>query len=200
MKTIEQINFEDAMEAIQNCEPMHITECENYETCDYCNPSIEPDFDDDDDDEVIAKPKPKNYIYNDGGKSLTGRKGNSGDCVVRAMAIALDLDYDYCYKVLAQANKDAGYTKSARDGLQRTTYEKVFNKHGWFWTSAPKNLWVWDEDNYMYLNRKARHKDMPKNKRVIARMSKHIAAIVDQEIHDIFDSSYKMVYGYWEKK
>ena len=46
----------------------------------------------------------KKYIYNDGGKSLTNRKGTSGDCGVRAMAIALELDYDYCYKVLAQAN------------------------------------------------------------------------------------------------
>ena len=44
-------------------------------------------------------------IYNDGGKSSTGRKGTSGDCGVRAMAIALGLDYDCCYKVLAQANK-----------------------------------------------------------------------------------------------
>mgnify|MGYP003648184375 CR=1 FL=1 len=200
MEKTETEMLDEIVEALKDSEPMHITKCDNYETCDYCNPSIEPDFNDDDDDEVIAKPKPKNYTYNDGGKSLTGRKGTSGDCGVRAMAIALDLDYDYCYKVLAQANKDAGYTKSAREGVHKKEFVKVLKEHGWAWTSAPKNLWVWDEDNYMYLNRKARHKDMPKNKTIIASMAKHFVAIIDQEIHDIFDSSYKMVYGYWEKK
>ena len=101
-------------------------------------------------------------IYNDGGKSSTGRKGTSGDCGVRAMAIALGLDYDYCYKVLKE--------------------------HGWVWKSAPK-----------FNGRKAYFNDMPKDKTVIARMAKHFVAVIDQEIYDIWDSSHKMVYGYWEK-
>ena len=127
-------------------------------------------------------------IYNDGGKSSTGRKGTSGDCGVRAMAIALGLDYDCCYKVLAQANKNAGNKKSARNGLQKSIYDKVLKEHGWVWKSAPK-----------FNGRKAYFSDMPKDKTVIARMAKHFVAVIDQEIYDIWDSSHKMVYGYWEE-
>ena len=80
----------------------------------------------------------QNFTYNDGGRAATGRKGSAGDCGVRAMSIALGLDYDACYKELAQANKDAGNKKSARNGLPKSVYEKVLNKHGWFWMPAPK--------------------------------------------------------------
>ena len=31
-----------------------------------------------------------NFTYNDGGRAASGRKGSTGDCGVRAMAIALD--------------------------------------------------------------------------------------------------------------
>tara|TARA_R110000824_G_scaffold295901_1_gene484213 strand:- start:1307 stop:1843 length:537 start_codon:yes stop_codon:yes gene_type:complete len=41
--------LDEIIEALKDSEPMHITECENYETCDYCNPSIKLDDDDDDD-------------------------------------------------------------------------------------------------------------------------------------------------------
>ena len=205
MEKIDTEMLDQIVEALKDIEPMHITKCENYETCDYCNPSIELldqiEIDDDDDDyaEIIETPKPKNYTYNDGGKSLTGRKGTAGDCGVRAMAIALELDYDYCYKVLAQANKDAGRSKSARNGIYKNVYEKVLNDHGWFWTSVP-TITEWDDKIYFYKSRKARNKDMPKNKTIIASMARHFVAIIDQEIHDIFDSSSNMIYGYWEKK
>ncbi len=76
------------------------------------------------------------FKYNDGGKAKTGRKGVSGDCGVRAMAIALGIDYDSCYKELAQANKDFGYSKSARNGLHKNVYEYVLQKHGYVWKKA----------------------------------------------------------------
>ena len=80
----------------------------------------------------------KNFVYNDGGRAASGREGSARDCGVRAMAIALDLSYEECYRELEQANKDAGGKKSARNGLKKSVYEKVLNKHGWFWMAAPK--------------------------------------------------------------
>lgn len=54
MDKIEIEMLEEIVEALKDIEPMHITKCENYETCDYCNPSIELleqiEIDDDDDD------------------------------------------------------------------------------------------------------------------------------------------------------
>jgi len=125
-----------------------------------------------------------NFTYNDGGRAATGRKGSAGDCGVRAMSIALGLDYDACYKELAQANKDAGHKKSARNGLPKSVYEKVLNKHGWFWMAAPK-----------FEGRKCKASDTEGV--CIARMSKHYCAVIEGTPHDTFDSSNKMVYGIW---
>ena len=66
----------------------------------------------------------KNFVYNDGGRAASGRKGFAGDCGVRAMAIALGLSYDECYRELSQANKDAGGKKSARNGLKSLFMKK----------------------------------------------------------------------------
>jgi hypothetical protein len=100
------------------------------------------------------------------------------------MSIALGLDYDACYKELAQANKDAGHKKSARNGLPKSVYEKVLNKHGWFWMAAPK-----------FEGRKCKASDTEGV--CIARMSKHYCAVIEGTPHDTFDSSNKMVYGIW---
>jgi hypothetical protein len=125
------------------------------------------------------------FVYNDGGREASGRKGTAGDCAVRAMAIALGLDYDACYKELAQANKDNGRAKSVRHGIMKDVYQAVLARYGWVWVPAPK------------LNgRKARCSDMPAGT-VIARQARHFVAVVDGVPQDIFDSSDKMVYGYW---
>ena len=126
----------------------------------------------------------QNFTFNDGGRADTGRKGSAGDCGVRAMSIALGPDYDACYKELAQANKDAGGKKSARNGLKKTVYEKVLNKHGGFWKAAPK-----------FDGRKARAADTEGV--CIARMAGHYCAVIEGVPHDTFDSSKKMVYGVW---
>jgi len=127
------------------------------------------------------------FEYNDGGRAASGRKGTTGDCAVRAMAIALGLDYDACYKELAQANKDNGRAKSVRHGVMKDVFSAVLKRHGWVWHSAPK-----------FEGRKARCSDMPDGM-VIVRMSRHFAAVSYRTVNDIFDSREKMVYGYWQK-
>ena len=126
-------------------------------------------------------------VYNDGGRADAGFRGKTGDCAVRAMSIALELPYADVYRELAQANKDAGRKKSVRRGVMKKVYSKVLSKYGWEWHSAPK-----------FDGRKARYNDLP-NGRLIARMSKHFAAVIDGELHDSWDSRHKIVYGYWFK-
>ena len=127
------------------------------------------------------------YIFNDGGRAAAGLKGTAGDCGARAMAIALGLDYKAAYKELAQANKDMGFAKSARNGIMKNVYDMVLKRHGWVWHSAPK-----------FDGRKARCSDMPTGT-VIARQSHHFVAVIDAQPHDIFDCTRKMIYGYWAK-
>jgi hypothetical protein len=128
------------------------------------------------------------YQYNDGGRKAAGFKGIAGDCVVRAISIALNLDYKTTYKQLAQANKDYGNEKSARNGLSKKVYSPFLTQHGWVWRSAPK-----------FDGRKARCADMPKGI-VIARQAHHLVAVIDGVPNDIGDLSHKMVYGYWAKQ
>ena len=125
------------------------------------------------------------FNFNDGGRQASGRKGTAGDCGVRAMAIALNLPYDVCYKELAQANKDFGFTKSARNGIYKDVYEYVLRRHGWIWCKAPR-----------IAGRKARCSDVP-IKPAILRMAGHYSALRHDGIHDIWDCREKMVYGYW---
>ena len=127
------------------------------------------------------------YVYNDGGRADAGYKGSAGDCGARAMAIALDLYYKQAYDVLADANKEAGRPRSARNGINKDVYSKVLERNGWVWHSAPK-----------FVGRKAYASDMPQGT-VIARMAGHYACIIDGVPHDTFDCSHKMVYGFWAK-
>lgn len=128
-----------------------------------------------------------NYKYNDGGRSKYF-KGKAGDCAARAMAIALDLDYKAVYDELAEANaKGRDGVKSARNGIYKDDLDKVLEAHGWKWFPAPK-----------FVGRKAYVGDMPAGT-VIARMAKHFVAVKDGVAHDTWDSTYKMIYGYWAK-
>jgi len=126
-----------------------------------------------------------NFKYNDGGRADAGFKGTAGDCGARAMAIALELDYKTVYKELAQANKDMGFAKSARNGIMKNVYDMVLKRHGWVWHQAPK-----------FDGRKARCSDMPTGV-VIARQARHFVAVIDGQPNDIWDCTGKMVYGYW---
>jgi len=136
---------------------------------------------------LIDKEQQMNFKFNDGGRANAGYKGKAGDCGVRAMAIALNMDYQIAYKELAEANKNYGFAKSARNGLLKEVYESVLNAHGFVWHSAPK-----------FVGRKAKTSDMPKGF-VIARQAGHFVAVIDGVVNDTWDCTNKMVYGYWAK-
>jgi len=127
------------------------------------------------------------FQYNDGGRALAGYKGKTGDCAVRAVAIATGIPYPEAYTSIAQLNSVALGKRSVRHGTLKDTLDGYLKLLGWQWHAAPK-----------VTGRKAKASDMPAGT-VIARQSKHFVAIIDGVPHDIFDSSIKMVYGYWRK-
>lgn len=67
------------------------------------------------------------FIYDDGGRKETGRKGTAGDCVCRSIAIATGRSYDDVYRELAEGNgaqrrstRAGKRARSARAGINVT--------------------------------------------------------------------------------
>lgn len=125
------------------------------------------------------------YKYNDGGRTEAGFKSEH-DCGIRAVAIACELSYNEARALLKRSSK-LGKMGSGQisKGIYKEDMTHALRTIGWRWCPAPK-----------FEGRKARYSDLPKG-RVIARMAKHYVAVVNGEIHDTWDSSQKMVYGYW---
>ena len=137
------------------------------------------------------------FVFNDGGRAAAGYKGKAGDCVVRAICVATELPYRQVYNDLAMLNKrQHGKLRGAspRDGGTKTaTIRKYMASIGWqfvptmgFGSGCTTHL---------------KAEELPKG-RIIARVSKHLVAVIDGVIHDTFDCSRdgkRCVYGYYQK-
>jgi hypothetical protein len=159
------------------------------------------------------------YQFNDGGRSQYF-KGTAGDCVTRAIAIATGRDYkevyDRCAELQANLRKSSGVRarsqrtvgrRSARNGVYTNT--KAFGEYmtelGFEWVSfakigAPSKVKL--DESY------------PSQGRSIARIGRHLVAVIDGVVHDSWDCRLsavfvdfkgtvhppkpRMVYGYWK--
>jgi hypothetical protein len=137
-------------------------------------------------------------ILNDGGRSAAGYKGDTGDCVVRAIAIAFKKDYTYVYDLLNESAKDERLTKrhtkrsSSRNGVAVKTFEPIIESWGAKWHPCMTI------GSGCTTHLKA--SELPAKGRYILRVSKHVCAWVDGELHDTYDCSRagtRCVYGYW---
>tara|TARA_Y100001951_G_C11108563_1_gene166143 strand:+ start:59 stop:499 length:441 start_codon:yes stop_codon:yes gene_type:complete len=143
------------------------------------------------------------FIYNDGGRKQAGYKGQAGDCVARAIAIASEQPYQTVYDILAEGNAsqrrskhDRGKrTRSARDGI------KVTRK--WFKDYMASIGFEWTPTMLIGSGCKVHLRDgeLPKGRLVVS-VSKHYTSVIDGVINDTHDCSReetRCVYGYWEK-
>lgn len=140
------------------------------------------------------------YEEDDGGRAAAGFKGTTGDCVTRAIAIVTGKPYQEVYDDLnKRAKKELGKKgrtgkkrkSNARMGVFRSTYDKYLKDLGATWTPTMKI----GSGCKVHL----REEELPKG-RIIVRLSKHIAAVIDGIIHDTYDPSRKgtrCVYGYY---
>ena len=64
------------------------------------------------------------FNLNDGGRKAAGRKGKTGDCLIRAIAIATGIPYETVYKRAASMYKQAGYTASGNVGTIRKSRKR----------------------------------------------------------------------------
>lgn len=140
------------------------------------------------------------FVYDDGGRAAAGYKGDTGDCVIRAIAIATGESYADVYAAInalaksERTGKSKRGVSSARNGVYRVTYDKYLIAAGWTWTPTMKI----GQGCKVHLRRE----ELPGG-RLIVSLSKHLAAVIDGALHDTHDCSRdgaRCVYGYWSKK
>lgn len=144
------------------------------------------------------------FMYNDGGRKSAGFKGETGDCVIRAISIATGKQYKEVYddmfngmRDLSKRNSKAGRSamrnSSPRSGVNKRIYHKYILENGFNWiptmgigTGCKTHL---------------REDELPKGI-LIVRLSKHIACVIDGIINDTHDCSRegtRCVYGYYKQ-
>jgi hypothetical protein len=126
------------------------------------------------------------FQYNDGGRKDAGFKGDTGDCVVRSIAIVTGKSYREVYDDLFSLGG-----KSPRLGVAKKVYHKYLLSQGFEWTPT------------MFIGQGCKvhlcKEELPEGK-LIVRLSKHITAVVDGIVHDTYDPSrngWRCVYGYY---
>lgn len=147
------------------------------------------------------------YVFHDGGRKNAGYKGDTGDCVVRAIAIAAELDYEKVYNDLFQLNENFAETKrckvakklrekggTPRDGNFKNIYRPYLESLGWKWVPTM----TIGSGCKTHLSKS----ELPSG-RLIVRVSKHLAAVIDGILYDNHDCSRdgtRCVYGYFIKQ
>ena len=141
-----------------------------------------------------------NVNISDGGRLAAGYKGQTGDCVVRAIANATGKPYQEVYDAINELAKHERTGKrkkrksNARDGVWPATTRKYMTSIGWEWHSTM------GIGTGCTVHLKA--DELPQGRLVIA-LSKHYTAVIDGVIHDIYDPSRngtRCVYGYYAPK
>ena len=140
------------------------------------------------------------YVHDDGGRSAAGYKGDTSDCVTRAIAIALERPYQDVYDSINLFSKSEHTSKrrrgrsSARTGVYKNTYHRYLISQGMKWVPT------------MFIGSGCkvhlREDELPKG-RIIVSLSRHLAAVIDGVLHDIKDCSRqgtRCVYGYFTKE
>ena len=136
------------------------------------------------------------FVYDDGGRKEAGFKGETGDCVCRAISIATGKPYKEVYDLINEfAKKERGCDKSsARTGVRPKTTRKVMDKLGWEWVPIMKI----GTGCTVHLD----GDELPKG-RIVCKCSKHVVAVIDGVVHDTYDSTRdgtRCVYGYYRKR
>lgn len=134
------------------------------------------------------------FVYDDGGREASGRRGVAGDCVVRAVAIATGREYGDVYEELAEVNAAYGGPRSAREGIKPAATRDYMTRHlGWIWTPT------------MAIGSGCRvhlaEGELPDG-RLVVRVTRHITAVLDGVVHDTYDpgrEGTRCVYGYWRR-
>tara|TARA_R100000458_G_C8267207_1_gene242195 strand:- start:882 stop:1340 length:459 start_codon:yes stop_codon:yes gene_type:complete len=144
-----------------------------------------------------------NWIYDDGGRADAGRKGDTRDCVCRAISIAADLPYAEVYERLAEGNatQQRGKREPAGKAGKRTASRGINTTRKWFKDYMAELGFEWTATMGIGTGCKVHlvADELPTG-RLVCNVSRHSVAVIDGVIHDTHDCSRggtRCVYGYW---
>jgi hypothetical protein len=145
------------------------------------------------------------FIRNDGGRKAAGFKGNAGDCVCRAIAIASGVPYKDVYRRLAEGNgtqRASKRQKRSKAGKVRTARAGIYTQRKWFRDYMRELGFEWTATMTIGSGCRVNLRDgeLPMG-RLVVNVSRHSAAVIDGVIHDTFDDQRggaRCVYGYWK--
>ena len=143
------------------------------------------------------------FNFNDGGRAATGRKGFTGDCVCRSIAITSGLPYEDVYQVLANGMGTQRKTKRSSKGTGKYSASKgVSTRRKWFKDYMESLGYTWVPCMGVGTGCKVHMKadELPAG-RIICVVSRHYSAVIDGVINDTYDPSRngtRCVYGYWK--
>lgn len=141
------------------------------------------------------------FIRNDGGRAASGYLGKAGDCVVRAIAIATRIQYHTIYSDLAIINLTMPKTAGRETAGIHSASHGIYTESVLFKRYMIDRNFTWvptmgiGTGCLMHLHQE----EVPKG-RIIVRVSKHVAAVIDGVLYDTHDCSRggtRCVYGYW---
>lgn len=140
------------------------------------------------------------FIFDDGGRSKAGFKGNAGDCCARAFSIATGRPYQEVYDLINEfsAKERKGTRKrgmsNARNGVHKATAQKVA------YALNDRVRWVPCMTIGSGCKVHMREDELPKGNIVVS-LSRHFAAVCHRVLYDTHDCSrdgMRCVYGYWD--
>ncbi len=142
------------------------------------------------------------WVYDDGGRAAASYKGTTGDCVCRAIAIATEQSYQAVYDLINETALKERITRrrrkrgrsTARDGVYSATVHRIILGLGWVYQPTMQI----GSGCKVHL----RDGELPDG-RLIVQVSRHIVAVIDGVVHDIYDPSRggtRCVYGYYTRK
>jgi hypothetical protein len=124
------------------------------------------------------------FINDDGGRSKSRRTKQTNDCTVRALAIALNIPYDCAYDTLA------GEGRKCEKGFH---LQKWLNKQAWAEKIAFQAIAGQPRMNPAHFCGEY------VNGRYICRVAKHVFAVVDGTVHDMFENRpNRCIYTAWK--
>jgi len=143
------------------------------------------------------------WVYNDGGRELAGFRGYTGDCVVRAIAIATGKSYksvyDDLHDVIQWQREDLTVIRSRRrgnsprNGVPHSASKWYIEEYlGWRWVPI-----MLGSECAVHLG----ELELPLGN-LIVHKAQHLLAVIDGVVNDLWDSSVNLkgqqcFYGYW---
>lgn len=136
---------------------------------------------------AIGTPIGNGVVYDDGGRRATGRRGDTGDCVTRAIAIATGIPYAEVYEAMAAGTASQLATKRTKH-KGRTARKGINTKRKWFRDYMASIGWEFVPTMSIGSGCKVHlvAEELPAG-RLIVSVAKHYTAVIDGVIRDTFD-------------